>query len=161
VPECDARHPHAGIPEDNCITPTNACAWPDAWGAVTEEPDAVSALVSGEGEVTFRWHTSDLGDIGPEGPVRRFVVRVWARKWNEVRRIFVPVSDRSVVIANLRPGDYMVEVQSQNDSGLSPGATDMVTVPDPTPSPTPKPTPTATTSMQPTPSESPGVSARA
>ena len=162
VPACDALHPHDGIPEDNCITPTNACAWPDAWGAVLDQPDWLRATVTGRDEVTLRWHAYDHGGNESEGPLRQFVVRIWVNgTWHEVRRVYVAPSETSVIVKGLDPGSYLCEVQSVNDSGVSPGSTDTANIdgptdnsPTPSPSPSPSkatPTPTPTTTATPTP----------
>jgi hypothetical protein len=149
---CDAQHPHSGLPHP-CISPRNACAWPDAHGAVPAGPYGLVAKAKGD-TVHVTWSTTpqDLAGDRYAGPVHSFVLRLLPTGKDTVlvTRI-LPTSVLSADLTGLAAGTYDVQLQELNDSGLSAGITYGVTVVAPPPSPTHSATPSPTPSPEPTP----------
>lgn len=147
---CDVGK-HTGMPTDCEVF--HGCAWPDSWGATPAGPiDTSVRAQSSDVVVSWRSESEDLTGDRNSGPVHEFVVRLY-RGTTQLRQYEVGLGYRSLTMRAVPPGDYGVWVMELNDSGLSAGMMNYVTVPKPaspspspssTPSPTPTPTPTPT-----------------
>jgi hypothetical protein len=146
---CDALHPHSGLPHP-CISPRNACAWPDAHGAVPAGPYDLVVKANGDSlHVTWSTTSQDLAGDRYAGPVHQFVLRLLHPGSDTVLTTrFFATSVHATDLTGLAPGHYDVLLQELNDSGLSAGIDNDATIaappPSPTPSPTPSPEPTPT-----------------
>jgi hypothetical protein len=146
---CDAMHPHSGLPHP-CISPRNACAWPDAHGAVPAGPYDLVVKANGDAlHVTWSTTSQDLAGDRYAGPVHQFVLRLLHPGSDTVLKTeLFATSVHATDLTGLAPGHYDVILQELNDSGLSAGIDNDATIAAPPPSATPSPTP----SPEPTPS---------